>query len=255
MQSGQTSEQVAEVVNAGGRGGYVLACEHASRHIPGRFADLGLDADARASHIAWDPGAEPMARAMSARLDAPLVLSAVSRLVFDCNRELSHPGATTATSELYTIPGNQDLSEAERRARKRDYYDPFCALLSDTVRRAGPDAALVTVHTFHPVYFHKHREVEIGLLHDADSRLAERMLATAGDHGDHLVRLNEPYSPEDGVTHTLKEHAIRNGLANVMIEVRSDLVETADAQAAMAEMLCGWLAAAVADLQAGAEIA
>lgn len=255
MQSGRISEQVAEVVNADGRGGYVLACEHASSYVPDRFGGLGLDAEALRSHIAWDPGAEAMAREMSTRLDAPLVLSRVSRLIYDCNRELSHPGATAATSELYAIPGNRNLADAEREARKRDYYDPFCALLAEAVRNAGPGAVLVTVHTFNAVYLNQPRDVEIGLLHDTDSRLAKRMLATAPDHGDHLVRLNEPYSPKDGVTHTLKQHAITNGLANVMIEVRNDLVATTDAQIAMAKMLCGWLAAAVADLQADAEIA
>lgn len=255
LRPGQTSEQVAEVVNAAAGGRLVLASEHASNCIPAKFDGLGLDADARQSHIAWDPGAEPLARAMSDILAAPLVLSCVSRLVYDCNRALSHPGATAETSELYAIPGNADLSDAEREARKRDYYDPFRALLAQTLRRAGPDAVLVTVHTFIPVYFHTPRAVEIGLLHDADSRLADRMLASAADHSNHLVRRNEPYSPKDGVTHTLKEHAIPNGLANVMVEVRNDLVASAEARDCMAHMLCAWLGEAITALNTDAEIA
>lgn len=255
LRSGQTSEQVAEVVNAAAGGRIVLACEHASNHIPAKFDGLGLDDDAVQSHIAWDPGAEPLARAMSDILAAPLVLSCVSRLVYDCNRALDHPGATAQTSELYAIPGNEDLSDGERAARKREFYDPFRALLAQTLRRAGPDAVLVTVHTFIPVYFHTPRAIEIGLLHDADSRLADRMLASAADHGNHLVRRNEPYSPKDGVTHTLKEHAVPYGLANVMVEVRSDLVADSEAQCRMAKLLCCWLGEAITALNTDAEIA
>ena len=38
------------------------------------------------------------------------------------------------------------------------------------------------------------------------------------------MRRNDPYGPEDGVTHTLVEQGVRNGLQNVMVEVRNDLL-------------------------------
>lgn len=41
----------------------------------------------------------------------------------------------------------------------------------------------------------------------------------------------------DGVTHSLKLHGISNGLANVMIEIRNDLLATPDDEAIMAEEL------------------
>lgn len=81
----------------------------------------------------------------------------------------------------------------------------------------------MTIHTFTPVYFGKPREVEIGILHDTDSRLADAMLEAAA-FGPYRVERNSPYGPEDGVTHTLRLHALPLGLANVMIEVRNDLV-------------------------------
>ena len=69
------------------------------------------------------------------------------------------------------------------------------------------------------------------------------------------MRRNEPYSPEDGVTHTLKQHAIANGLANVMLEIRNSLVTDAESQRQMADMLSGWLTAAVAHLTSNSEVA
>ena len=40
--------------------------------------------------------------------------------------------------------------------------------------------AVVTVHSFTPVHFGEPRAVELGILHDEDSRLADGMLARAG---------------------------------------------------------------------------
>ena len=254
-ETGQGSEPVAEVINPRGGGGFVLVCEHASHRIPEALNGLGLDPDTRQSHIAWDPGAKAVAVHMSEILSSPLVASRISRLVYDCNRNPEHPGAILDRSENHDVPGNSALSDDDKAARVRDYYAPFCSVLADTIEAAPSGAALVTVHSFTPVYFGKTRDVEIGILHDADSTIADLMLSLAQQNTDHVVRRNEPYSPKDGVTHTLKRHGIQNGLANVMLEIRSDLIATADTQREMAELLSGWLTSALARLKTDAEIA
>jgi predicted N-formylglutamate amidohydrolase len=81
-----------ECVNESGASPFVLLCDHASRRMPRALGTLGLSDDHLASHIAWDIGAADVARALSKKLDAPLVLSGYSRLAIDCNRPLSVPG-------------------------------------------------------------------------------------------------------------------------------------------------------------------
>jgi predicted N-formylglutamate amidohydrolase len=140
-------------------------------------------------------------------------------------------------SEAYDVPGNRNLTEADRRARVARYYTPFRdRLAAEIARRADP--VLVTIHSFTPVYNGRTRDVEIGILHDRDSRLADAMLRGAHTYD---VRRNSPYGPEDGVTHTLKEHAIPHGHLNVMIELRNDLIAEGAAQAAMARTLAAWI--------------
>ena len=78
-----------ELVNPYGRSNAVLICDHASNRIPQLLGTLGLGPEASMDHIAWDPGAAAVARVMSELLDAPLVLSAYSRLVIDNNRPLA----------------------------------------------------------------------------------------------------------------------------------------------------------------------
>ncbi|MFN3636328.1 MAG: N-formylglutamate amidohydrolase, partial [Rhizobium rhizophilum] len=212
--------------NATAGSGIVLVCEHASSLLPASAGDLGLSPEALSSHIAWDPGALAIARRLAERLDGVLVHQRFSRLIYDCNRPPESPAAMPEKSEIYEIPGNRELSPAERYARTAALYIPFHDRVSNEISRLegeGRRPVVVTVHTFTPVYFGNPREVEIGILHDADSRLADAMLDAAAD-SPYRVERNSPYGPEDGVTHTLRLHALPQGFANVMIEVRNDLV-------------------------------
>ena len=230
-----------EITNPAGGSAAVLVCEHASHFIPADLHHLGLTIDARQSHAAWDPGALAVAQRLSLRLDAPLVASTVSRLVYDCNRPPSADDAMPIRSEVIDIPGNRDLSDVDRAARAANYYTPFRQALAAQIA-AHPAPVLITIHSFTPVYFGEPRAVEIGVLHDSDGRLADAMLATAAQHTDALVLRNAPYGPEHGVTHTLREHALPGGHLNVMLEIRNDLIQTQDQQTAMGDMIAAWLA-------------
>ncbi|UWR21151.1 N-formylglutamate amidohydrolase [Sulfitobacter sp. S190] len=237
---------LVEVVNADAASPVVLVCEHASHRIPDEFNGLGLSATARESHIAWDPGAMAVARGMSHMLDATLVAARTSRLVYDCNRPPHAPDAMPARSEVFDIPGNRAMTDAERQSRVATYYTPFHDALAACLA-ARRDPVMVTIHSFTPVYHGKHRAVEVGVLHDSDARLADRMLALAPGTVTHKVARNEPYGPQDGVTHTLRTHALPHGHRNVMIEVRNDLLLDAAAQGKMAQTLSGWIKAALVD--------
>ncbi|MDT8344591.1 MAG: N-formylglutamate amidohydrolase [Thermohalobaculum sp.] len=241
----------AEVENPAGRGRVVLVCEHASLRIPRALGDLGLAPEARASHIAWDPGALAVARALSAEFDAALVTARFSRVVYDCNRPPERADAMPETSEVFAVPGNRTLSPAARAARIHEIAEPFRALLAETIEdriAAGRPPVIVTIHSFTPVWFGKPRAVELGILHDADSRLADALLARAADATGLRTARNEPYGPDSGVTHTLKAHALTRGLPNVMIEIRNDLIADAAGQARVAAGLAVALRAALASL-------
>ncbi len=203
----------------------LVLCEHASHEFPPYFGTLGLDAAAQVSHIAWDPGALQLARSLAAHLEAPLVAARVSRLLYDCNRPPEADSAIPARSETWDIPGNRGLSPEARDERVQRIYQPFCAEV-ERVSAAARPLALITMHSFTPVYFGQRRDVEIGILHDEDSRLADAILAQTAAGAPYEVRRNAPYGPEDGVTHSLKIHGMDKGIANVMIEVRNDLLAT-----------------------------
>ncbi|MEY8098834.1 N-formylglutamate amidohydrolase [Falsihalocynthiibacter sp. S25ZX9] len=225
----------AVFVNREGATPIAIVCEHASRFIPTEFDGLGLTDVARESHAAWDPGAFDVAQMLALGLNAPLVASGVSRLVYDCNRPPEALDAMPAKSEQFDVPGNLALTEAQRAARTKNYYVPFFAALTEMM--ATGIEAIVTVHSFTPIYHGTPRAVELGFLHDSDSRLADAMLKNAPQETTLLTLRNEPYGPEHGVTHTLKVHGVENGVANVMLEIRNDLLESPEQRQEIAHML------------------
>ncbi|TAK52575.1 MAG: N-formylglutamate amidohydrolase [Gammaproteobacteria bacterium] len=239
------------IVNPVGRGGFVLACEHAAPDMPPEYANLGLADELLRTHIAWDPGALGVAEELAARLDAPLVRARYSRLLYDCNRPPEAPDAITPHSEVHAIPGNVGLTPAARRQRIERFYEPYRAALAATVQdrlAAGARPVLVTVHSFTPVYRGQRRELDLGILHDTDTRLADELLARVPVGGGLRVARNAPYGPWDGVTHTLRLHALPHGLLNAMIEIRNNLIADPAAQATLAARLAGHLVAARAAL-------
>ncbi|MDD9977825.1 MAG: N-formylglutamate amidohydrolase [Boseongicola sp.] len=233
----------AEVVNLGGRAAICLVCEHASRRIPESLGTLGLSTDDQSSHAAWDLGAGDLARQLSGRLDAPLVLGRISRLVHDCNRPPEQSDATPERTETIDIPGNRNLTSEERSARAREVYEAFHQLLSDTLDGFDTKPVLVTVHSFTPQWFGKKRDTQIGLLHDASDGMARAMMEVAPDK--YKTELNQPYSAADGVTHLLAKHGTSRSIDNVMIEVRNDLLDDDAAIEDMAKTLTPMIEAAI----------
>ena len=240
------------VENPGAMGRFVIVCEHAAHNIPARWGDLGLNAEQRRAHIAWDPGALGVARGLAQRLDGVLVHAPVSRVVYDCNRAPDMPGAIPVKSEIHEIPGNAQISAEERLVRAEAIYVPWISGLQSVIARRlslGLRPVVVTVHSFTPVYFGKKRQVEFGIIHDADATLSVAILNAAHRLTRLNAQLNAPYSAADDVTHTLRLQATPYGLPNVMLEIRSDLIASPDAEEAMAAQLAPVLNMGLAEIQ------
>jgi predicted N-formylglutamate amidohydrolase len=235
---------VVDVFNRTGQGPFVIVCEHASNEMPPEFRRLGLDPKLLKAHIAWDPGARGVAEQLARLLDAPMIMPRVSRLIHDCNRPQGSEDAIPVKSEIFEIPGNRNLTPEQRQERGRRFYAPFHDALRQTIldkSRSGLSPILVTIHSFTPVFKGKERTVELGILHDEDRRLADSILTIAEKKAEVVVGRNRPYGPADGVTHTLRVHALPLGLLNVMIEIKNDLIRDKTAQARMAKRLSRYL--------------
>jgi predicted N-formylglutamate amidohydrolase len=219
--------EAVAVVNPDGRGPFVLVCDHASNWVPPSLNGLGVPPGELDRHIAWDPGALELAQLLSALLDAPLVHATVSRLVLDVNRDPTHHGSVVTISEDTLIPGNHELSDEERSRRVRSIYEAYHQALASVVEGCAtrhPNAQIVSIHSFTPVYRQQSRPWHIGVLSGDDKRLSQPLLELLRADGEFNVGDNQPYAPTDGVYHTLERHCSGRKLRSVLLELRSDMI-------------------------------
>lgn len=201
---------------------FVFTCEHASAAVPDRYAGLGLGPVELADHVAWDIGAAALARKLAAAFAAPLVESACSRLVIDCNRDLRDHDLIVAETHGVLVPGNQALDAAERAHRIDRWHRPYHDAIDD-VLGARRETILVSVHTFTPELRGVKRALEVGVLYDDHVPLAGALADALAATGL-VVRHNEPYSGLDGLIYSARVHGTRHGLRYVELEVNNGLL-------------------------------
>lgn len=249
--------RAVEVVNPDGAGDLVLLCDHASNFFPAPYDTcLGVTEADKMAHISWDPGALGVAKGLSERLDAPLIHTTISRLIIDCNREEERADLIPSVSEVTEIAGNKDLPADEREFRLNLVHRPFHKAIDKLLglRAArGQASAVVSIHTYTPVYKGKGRPWEIGLIFENDRRLADEVSAGLNAEKSLCVGDNEPYSPADGVYYTVRRHGEERSLPCLMIEIRNNEVADAGAEARWAQRLAPLLQSAASTVLASQE--
>jgi predicted N-formylglutamate amidohydrolase len=228
----------------------LLVCDHASARLPRSVGDLGLDPAARQSHLAEDIGAGDLARQLAEALSATAVLAGYSRLVVDLNRDLLDSEAFLEFGDGVVIPGNRNLSPAERAARADALYRPYHAAVREQIGRLAAAVgvpAIVSIHSFTPVLNGVSRPWEIGILWDADRRIPELLLDGLRTDG-FVVGDNEPYSGKAPQDFTVDHHAEAARLPHAGIEVRQDLIDHPQGVARVAKSLHRIIAALPASI-------
>ena len=237
--------------------GVLLICDHAANALPPGYGTLGLDPEALERHIAYDIGAAALTRALANLLGAPAVLSTFSRLLIDPNRGADDPTLVMRFSDGAVVPGNARADAAEIALRRERFWAPYRETVAATVEAmlaSGEPPALVSIHSFTPVWRGEARRWKIGVLWDLDDRIPAPLLAALAGEADlhaHGVGDNEPY--DGGLAgDTIDAVATARGLANVLIEVRQDLIAETAGVEAWAERLGRLLKRILADRSARA---
>ncbi|MBK5415473.1 N-formylglutamate amidohydrolase [Pseudomonas sp. TH31] len=209
----------------------ILVCEHASRFIPPALNDLGLSFEAAREHIAWDIGALALATHLSETLGVTLLAANYSRLLIDLNRPRHAPDSIPAQSEIYPVPGNQQLSEATREYRRETLFKPFHTRLQSLIDERvaqGRTVRVVGIHSFTPIYYGQPRLLEAGVLFGEARDYAQRVIDGLSRHSKKVAG-NQPYKIDPQGDMTVPVHGDARGLESVLIEVRNDLLRTPEA--------------------------
>jgi predicted N-formylglutamate amidohydrolase len=216
-----------EIIEGARDRGLVLVADHAKRALPEEYGSLGLAAEEFQRHIAYDIGVEQVTRRLAALTGAPAVMANFSRLLIDPNRGEDDP---TLIRQLYdgtVIAGNYPLSAEERERRLANFYRPYhdavAAVIASVAAASGASPFIFSVHSFTPAMQGRARPWHVGVLWDLDDRVPRRLIDMLAEDATLTVGDNEPY---DGALRgdTMYRHAIVNGFAHALIEIRQDLI-------------------------------
>jgi predicted N-formylglutamate amidohydrolase len=219
--------------NYQGQSPFLLVVDHAGNLVPRALRRLGLTETDCERHIAWDIGVAGLARLLAYQLKANLIEQIYSRLVIDCNRPLDAADSIANISEDTVIPGNVHVSVQDRKARAREIFEPYHTQIAaelDHRQGAGLLTALISLHSFTPVFKGVKRPWHAGVLYNRDPRLARLLLALLNADDDLIVGDNVPYVVDDATDYTIPVHGERRGLPHVLLEIRQDLIEDESGQ-------------------------
>ncbi len=207
----------------------LYTCEHASNRVPRPFRPRPADRRLLAMHWGYDIGAANVTRFL-VRHDpgSQGILSCFSRLVIDPNRDPRDPTAILHACDEGSPTFNRHVDLAQRVAR---FHAPFHAALSSAIEAAP--RALVSIHSFTPVFRGNARAVEAGVLFDAHDDVALRLVDTLRAEG-FVTEPNEPYSGKAGLIYSAARHGNAAACPYLEIELRQDLVATARSARAVA---------------------
>ncbi len=231
------SESSFTILNPNGTFPVVLTCEHASCALPPEYGTLGIPADELRRHIGWDIGARAVVQEIIQHIDSTAILSQYSRLLIDCNRNLSDADLIIPESDGTRVPANMHLTEAERQRRITQFYQPYHAAIDHVLAQKIPaPVLLLSVHSFTPVLGEKKRPFDLGILFDRYEDLAREFGQGLG-HAGYRVRSNEPYSGYEGLIFSARSHGERHNLVYLEIEINNGLLLDRTNIAAMGQKL------------------
>jgi predicted N-formylglutamate amidohydrolase len=210
-----------EVRRRAGCGPYVLVCDHASNFVPEELNQLGLTEADLSRHIAWDIGAAAVAEILSQRFDSPLILGGTSRLVIDCNRHLNAPDLIPQISDGTIVPGNCDLTDAERQTRVQRFFRPYHDAVEEILDHRR-QAVFLSVHSMTECLRGQWRPWPVSLASFEDRSLVDPLLSCLRAQNEFLVGDNQPYDLHPNFDYSTPQHAIRRGLPHLQVEFRQD---------------------------------
>jgi predicted N-formylglutamate amidohydrolase len=210
-------------------GPFVFTCEHATRLLP-EWDCEPEDRPVLEDHWGWDIGAADLTRALATLTGSFAVLSRFSRLVCDPNRSPHEPSFVVEAIDGVTLSFNRDVGDAERDRRRRRYFDPFHDAIDQAIRSRKALPApfhLCSIHSFTPSYLGRSRPMEVGVLFDVHHEHAWHLEGSLSEQGFESA-LNAPYSALDGLIYSAQRHGRTHDLPYLELEVRQDLIDTAE---------------------------
>lgn len=213
-----------EIVNENSSFPVLLLCEHAGFAIPKVLNNLGISNEVLMSHRGWDIGAEEVARGVSDKLNAPLILQRYSRLVIDSNRPPNSSTSIPIESDGIRIPVNANVSEIERSLRIEEIFYPMNVAI-ESMFKSNHRKACFSIHSFTPVLNNEIRPWQAGFLSRKDLTTPKLLIKFIHSQFSEMkLAVNKPYQIDDDSDWFIPAYAEKLSLTHALIEIRNDQI-------------------------------
>lgn len=220
---------------------FFMVCDHAGRIIPKQLGNLGLAEKDLYRHIAWDIGVKNIGEVLSVLLDATFVSQTYSRLVIDCNRSFANPTMIPEVSDDLPIPGNQNLTPAQKQLRITEIYESYHQMISQLIEnriKTNIETIFISLHSFTPEMKDSFkRPWHAGILHGQNNQFSMVFKKILEENYAYPIGDNQPYALSPKNDYTVPTHAYQRNLPYLELEIRQDLITTKDQQQEWTERL------------------
>jgi predicted N-formylglutamate amidohydrolase len=125
------------------------------------------------------------------------------------------------------VPGNATIDAAEVERRLDRFYRPYQSAIArkiDAMLASDTPPAILSLHSYTPVWKAARRPWHAGILWDRDPRFARPLIDALAALPGLRIGDNEPYLGALK-NDTMYRHGTGRGLAHALLEVRNDLIE------------------------------
>lgn len=199
----------------------IVSCEHGGNHIPAQYRALFRNKKSILnSHRGWDVGALVLAKELSNKFNAPLIVSEISRLLVDLNRSLHHHYLFSEFTRHCEMETKKNIL--------REFYLPYRNMVEmeiEKMLKSGKPVIHFSIHSFTPELNDEIRNADIGLLYDSarnnETELCKQLQSLLRETGGEIiVRRNYPYRGNaDGLTTYLRKRFNRSKYSGIEIEI------------------------------------
>ena len=213
----------------------IMSCEHASNRIP--FAhQLNPEEELILNdHWGWDIGISELTKQLSKNLNALSVHARFSRLVCDANRDPKHPTLVLSEADGIPLHFNRNIPNLQHD-RLEKYHIPYHQTLDQILEHHAPQQPiLLSMHSFTPVWNHRLREMDIGVLFDIEAPLNQRLYQAL--QNTFFTAQNQPYSGQHGMMYSATRHGQHHRLPYLELEINQHLLSTPERISSIAKRL------------------
>lgn len=195
----------------------ILTCEHSSDLIPPEYSSL-FKREKWEEHQIHDIGAMNLAVFLADKLDWPLHLAEVSRLLIDLNRSCNHPKVSLLT---------KDSEKSTLSALIKQYHEPFRKKVRNFIK-SRERVLHIGVHSFTRNFEGKVRDADIGILYDPKSpeeKAFSQNWISELRKANFIVKANYPYKgSSDGHTTELRSTFPSHKYLGIELEICNDIL-------------------------------